>query len=151
MGILTVTGVFDKNLMPDKEDYCVYSLLDKNKNIIYVGQSSNLRSRIFNHLSTEKDFNYVEWSLCEKDDMNNLEAEGIVKAKSPMNKILPKNDLYMSTISLQKDILKQLADSLSSFIVFNAHNSTKYITRENYDTVTNLINELSIQLKAECK
>tara|TARA_R110000851_G_C12732066_1_gene529840 strand:- start:115 stop:570 length:456 start_codon:yes stop_codon:yes gene_type:complete len=151
MGFLKVTGLFDKNLMPEKEDHCVYSLLDCDKNIIYVGQSSNLKARIFSHLSSDKDFDYVEWALCDKDDMNNLEALGIVKANGSMNKVLPKNDLYMSVGRTQKEIAKKVADCLSSFIVFSSHSNSKYITRENYNAAINLTDEISIKLKAECK
>lgn len=151
MPTLKVNGVFDKNLMPKKEDYCVYSLLDSNKNIIYVGQSSNLKSRIFNHLSSDKEFDYVEWSLCEEADMNNLEAMGIVKANSPMNKILPKNDLYMSIGSIKRDVDIGITKLLSDVSVFSAHNSTKYITRENYDISMNLVSDFLFKLKAEVK
>lgn len=151
MGFLKINGVFDKNLMPDKEDHCVYSLLDIDKKIIYVGQSSNLKVRIFHHLSTGKEFDYVEWSLCEKEDMNNLEAQGIVKSKNSINKTLPKNDLYMSIGRIQKEMLSEITKGLSSAIVFTSTTNSKYITRENYERIIKLTKNLSLKLKAEVK
>ena len=152
MGILKVNGVFDKNLMPDRDDYCVYSLLDNDRNVVYVGQSKDLKQRIFNHLSSEKEFSYIEWCICEKEEMNNLEAAGIVTSKNSANKALPKNDLYISVSTIRKEMSEQITNTTNSMnFVFTSSASIKYVTRADYDSAMNLFYKFNSQLKAEVK
>ncbi len=143
MSLLKASSVFDKDLMPEKGDYCVYSLLNKKKEIVYVGQSANLRQRIFTHLASSKEFDYIKWCVCEKSEMNNLEAEGIVKAKSPMNKALPKNDLYVGLGCLRREISEKVKEATEGInTVFTAGNNNKYITREDYNKVMSIFESL---------
>jgi len=152
MGILKVNGVFDKKLMPERNDYCVYSLMDDDKNIVYVGQSKDLKQRIFSHLSSDKEFSYIEWCVCSKEEMNNLEAEGIVNSKNSKNKSLPKNDLYISVSRIRKEILEQVTATTNDMdFVFTSGTSIKYVTRANYDNVMDLFYSFNEQLKAEVK
>jgi hypothetical protein len=149
MGFLKVNGVFDNNLMPSKEEYCVYSLLDESRKAVYVGQSSNLRGRIFNHLSGKKKFCYIEWSLCDKEDMNNIEAARIVRAKSALNKRLPKNDLYMSGVAARIELSGKIKAILDGVSVFGSSNSVNFITRNDFDKFTALADKFIAALEAE--
>lgn len=70
----------DLKNIPD--NICGIYLLYKDDKVVYVGQSTNVNTRIKTHLSQGlKDFEKYIWFECEKDDLVKVEKEYINKFK----------------------------------------------------------------------
>lgn len=89
----------------------VYFLLKDNE-VVYVGQSGNVFSRCSSHVSC-KDFDSISWIPCIKSELNNLEADFIVKIKPKLNASMPSNDKYWPTSKLLKTIKDNYGIKLS--------------------------------------
>lgn len=86
--MISKRDVIEKCRPIKKEFYCIYALI-KNKNIVYIGQTSNIISRLSSHLHSNKDFD--SWSVIESfdyiesDSFNKLEKKYINKFKPKLN------------------------------------------------------------------
>ena len=73
--------------------------------LIYVGQSKQVQSRIMNHLRNKEirfdSFNITE---CDKSELNDIEAEYIIERNPVRNKTIPKNSVYCYKTSMISDI-----------------------------------------------
>ena len=93
MSIVKMNRLFEIGSIP-KHDYCVYRLMGANKSVIYVGQTSNMERRLYEHLSNGKEFLFFECVPCEKEDATSIEADEIVKHNPELNIMLPKTEKY---------------------------------------------------------
>ena len=67
----------------------VYKLLEDNE-VVYVGQTSNIFSRIYQHqIDKNKEFNSVEVIECAKHDVDEMEFAYICRFSPKLNKDLP--------------------------------------------------------------
>jgi len=65
---------------------CIYYLLDANDEVIYIGQTRNLYSRLIKHRFAGKNFVRYTFFPCEEGDLDRLEQEAIAKFKLATNK-----------------------------------------------------------------
>ena len=86
--MISKRDVIEKCRPIKKEFYCIYALI-KNKNIVYIGQTSSILSRLSSHLSSSKDFD--SWAIIESfdyidsDSFNKIEQKYISKFKPKLN------------------------------------------------------------------
>lgn len=99
----------------------VYLLIDSG-DVVYVGQSRNLASRVSSHIqSEEKDFDSVEFHECSEDELPEIEAMLIAMMKPKYNRTIPKCESYKSYSQVKKEyqgmhsvILEYLEPSFST-------------------------------------
>lgn len=92
-----------KKLGENKRLRGVYFLI-KNNEIVYVGQSTDIFSRISVHRKT-KDFdsyNYILFPEVSDEKLNNLEAEYIGKFTPKYNRQISNNDIYNYVFDTEK-------------------------------------------------
>lgn len=72
---------------------CIYVLIDGDS-VVYVGQTSNLISRLAQHAKTKRFTRY--WSVdCPRDELSSAEAAYIVALNPTLNAALPSNSEYV--------------------------------------------------------
>ena len=81
--------IIDRSRKITREYYCIYALIKNNK-IVYIGQTSNIVSRLGQHINSKKDFD--SWSIVEHLgkfmhtlEMNKIELKYIKKFKPKYN------------------------------------------------------------------
>jgi hypothetical protein len=96
--------------------YCIYFLF-KEDQVIYIGQSRNGGfDRIGQHLNyTDKDFDAYTIMPCHESEINELEAEYILRLNPPYNKNIPYNAKYKSIAYIQSKYKQWNKDKLLSF------------------------------------
>lgn len=84
------------DLIPVRKLRGVY-LLWKDGEVVYVGQSESIQQRVSAHLSDPKKyFNAVSYAIVETGDLNQLEAELIIRYDPHLNHDLPRNTRYIT-------------------------------------------------------
>ena len=74
----------------------IYFLIKQNE-IVYIGQSINLHSRMASHkISRIFDFDAYSWVECDKSDLGDTEAEYILRFKPVLNKGFPACGRFIS-------------------------------------------------------
>ncbi len=91
-------------IMPDDGDHCIYSLIDSNEDVVYIGQTANLESRLYSHLANGKDFSFFKYEVCDKSEATIKESEAIIKHNPKLNTSLPKNPKYKTSDQARKMI-----------------------------------------------
>lgn len=78
-------------------------LLWRGDEVVYVGQSVNIQQRIGVHLANpKKDFDAITYAIVESGDLNEIEAELIVKFNPCLNNELPRNNKYVTKSHVKK-------------------------------------------------
>ena len=80
----------------------IYLLYDDTDEVVYVGQSKYLEGRIKAHYKDKPDVRYAKYFEVPIDEMNEIEAEYIIKYLPVYNHSLPKNTLFYSLDGYQK-------------------------------------------------
>ena len=57
---------------PSDGVFCVYRLEDDFRNVFYVGQTRNLRERVYQHMTQGKKVRTVSFDVVEEGALNNL-------------------------------------------------------------------------------
>ena len=83
---------------------CVYMLLNEEKEIIYIGQTKQLKLRVSSHVQSKKDAFYFTFERVDAGKLNNKEASLISTHKPKYNKTLPRNDFYIKKSLFKRDI-----------------------------------------------
>jgi excinuclease UvrABC nuclease subunit len=120
---------------PEGETY-IY-ILFLGQACVYVGQSSALRERVYQHLVGKKEFDRVEYSLCKQEDANTNEADAIVDLRPALNKMLPPTDKYINKAEFKRLAVRAISVK-DEIIVFSTH-STEYMR---VDDAERLIEEI---------
>ena len=82
---------------------CGIYYLWREDEIVYIGQSTNILSRVATHLnSVVKVFDSYTYELCEPNLLNKLELESIIKHKPLYNIALPTNADYTTVNAVRK-------------------------------------------------
>ena len=129
----------------------IYSLYLGEK-CVYVGQSADVRSRVYTHLSSRKSFDSVSYFICDNSIANESEAAQIVKENPQLNNTLPPTKNYQLVGNLAKDIslmINEKSDELN--IAYQCGDGSKikrYITSKHASKIKQSILEI---LKAEIK
>ncbi len=92
------------------EQKYIYSLYF-NDLCVYVGQTMDLRSRVYAHLGDRKSFNSVSYFICSSESANQAEADEIVKKQPTLNGTLPSTSNYILVNNLTKEILSMINDN----------------------------------------
>ena len=137
--LIKLNQLFDLSSLPKEGEHCVYSLFDSAGNCIYVGQSGNLEGRIYSHFRDGKDFVKFNFDVCDESEALELEARTIVNLNPKMNKILPTNNSYISTVVLKNAVIKFINDNEDNLEIvfvgdkFSKAKTKKYVTVDYYD------------------
>lgn len=128
MNRIKLNQLYDSNGTPSNGQCCVYTLYS-DFDAVYVGQTKNLSKRLHDHALSGKVFTSFDFVICDKDKMNDTEADLIVKLNPTMNTNLPRTDKYFS--------VSQLKDEIYSFITSVIHNAPVVHYREKSGTTKN--------------
>ncbi len=129
---------------PAEGQCCVYFLFIGSE-IIYIGQTINLKARARNH---EVEFETLKYIPCNADDMNNLEALKIIEYKPKLNFTIPPNDNFKSMMHLKKAVFNELLKVRSPYNKKTNPKQPKnqtnifYVTNEDYKNLSRRIREL---------
>lgn len=99
------------NIEREHDETFIYSLMIDDV-CIYVGQTKNLKQRLYSHLANEKEFKSAIVYLCYDEDANNEEAKTIVKRGAKLNGMLPKTDSFVSMHSIASEMTRKITDEL---------------------------------------
>jgi len=117
---------------------CIYFLIENSK-IVYVGQSKNGGfDRIGAHLKySDKSFDSYYVQLCDINEINELEADYILKFSPLLNKNLPGNKKYKSILSMSKKYKQWNMDRFVSTIKSNGIQiyNEKYVESKLVDSI----------------
>jgi len=150
MSAIKINRLFEQNLMPDNNVFCVYCLFGSNGVCIYVGQTKNLEKRIYDQFKSGKEFERFSFELCDKKGANDLEALTIVRMKPTLNKNLPSNSKFVSTLKLREDISDLLFKNENKLrLSFTAarftearktrYKTKKYLSIDDYNHLINIV------------
>ncbi len=78
---------------------CIYFLMDGSE-IVYVGQSINIYSRLGGHFTTDKKFDRFSW-VCTSRPLNEAEADYIIKFNPKYNVGFPPCEKYTRNNSIK--------------------------------------------------
>lgn len=144
---IKLNKLFEFHSVPKEGEHCVYCLFNDLGECVYVGQSGNLPERIYSHFKDGKGFTSFTFDVCDQPMACELEARKIVEMNPLLNKVLPKNESYISTVSARNNILKLLVDNEDRLnIVFTGHKFSKakkkkYITKDDYNSIISNISK----------
>jgi len=130
MNRVKLSRLFNDAEMPKEGVTCIYSLFDGDV-CIYVGQSINVRKRIYDHLSFGKVFDSFEFSYCDHDKGNEEEVAMIIKKQPTLNKVLPPTNKYISLTTMSAQITQLLFDNkeILSFSFSGAEHKNPKLTK----------------------
>jgi len=99
---------------------CIYFLINDNE-IVYVGQNINGGlERVNAHAKLgKKKFNYYTIIKCDYKNMNEIEAEYILKFEPIYNKIIPVNSKYKSLVKIKKSLKKEDIEFFNTWLLVN--------------------------------
>jgi len=80
----------------------IYALFDHHDNLLYVGQTTGLDSRIRAHYSDKPQVRYAKYIEIPLSELNDVEASLILRHLPPLNKTVPKNTAYYTLEGYQK-------------------------------------------------
>ncbi len=125
MSVLSkVNPLFERFTDPTPGDRYIYSLISKG-DVVYIGQSKDLKTRVYSHLIDGKVFDQIEYYECTESEANELEANAIVRESPKLNTSLPKTKLYINENQLKKEI----SDCISDVVTYIAKKSCICFTR----------------------
>lgn len=115
--------------------------LTKGSEVIYVGQTMDIASRIKSH-SRYKDFDGFCYIKVPVWRVNLIEAFYIVKFNPAINKSIPKNKMYQSSSKTKELLMKEasikideMIEERASFSCKNSKASVKYATLGSFEDV----------------
>ncbi len=88
--------------------------LTKGDDVIYVGQSSNLKNRLGGH--RDKDYDGISFISVPEHAMNDVEAHYIVKFNPELNNALPSSNLYVSKGNVRSQMIAIIDELVSGAI-----------------------------------
>ena len=113
---------------------CIYFLIDDDE-IVYVGQSVNIYFRFMCHGISGKIFNRISWIDIGDADLDETEADYIIKFNPKYNNSLPICDKYTrNTIIPDLELRSEIEDMLTPLYSFSRKYSTGIITIHVYHT-----------------
>ena len=148
---IIVNKLFDDMDPPKDGDHYVYCLIDETDKVIYVGQTCNLRNRIYQHLSMGKEFVKFTFEICSKENSNDLEARTIIEKKPEYNKVLPINSMVVIASTVKVRIHKQITSLLNeidcAFEVDKDKSKRRYITIPVQESIEDIFDNAVIKCR----
>lgn len=144
-----VGKVYDsRNIFETKGISCCTYHLIRGGEVVYVGQSTNIQSRLKSHVSGPMDFDSFTLFECSESELSNNEAEDIVTYNPEHNSLLPVNDKYLSVSAYTKEVsevVREFADSLEpSLVRFGGRDNTLqrvYIEKPNVEDLIEFLKQ----------
>jgi excinuclease UvrABC nuclease subunit len=105
--------MLDGCTLPKEGTLCIYRLLDNLNDVIYVGKTIHLKTRLYRHLMDGKGFISFSYFTCDEAGSIELERDEILKYNPRLNIELPKTDKYKNieqARSMIKDVVYEKAD-----------------------------------------
>lgn len=94
--------------------HCVYRLISDLGVVVYVGRTSFPSSRIQSHMSSDREFNSIEFDAFDSmQDLQENEARQIVEHDPKYNSELPMTDLFPKLKTAQDDVFLSIKDVVS--------------------------------------
>tara|TARA_R110000850_G_C9699836_1_gene439981 strand:+ start:47 stop:514 length:468 start_codon:yes stop_codon:yes gene_type:complete len=146
-------------LMPEFPDLAIeesyiYKLFDGDT-CAYVGKTNCLRSRIYQHIGSDKTFTRVEADICKSADASYKEAATIIEMKPTLNMQLPVTLDFPNLTTVKKQIIEELSrlDEALEVIFITGNEGckkTKYVHKKDADELISRVIK-AIHNKKECK
>ena len=105
MSVEILNNILDGCTTPNEGEHCVYSLLDDLNKVVYVGKTTRLKTRLYEHIMDGKGFLSFSYAVCDAGNATKLERDEIIKHDPILNKSLPRTEKY-KTIDQAKAIIK---------------------------------------------
>lgn len=144
-------------ITPERGYTFIYRLL-KDDCVIYVGQTKNIKSRVYQHNRDGKDFSLIQFYPCEMASSTKQERDEILRFNPKFNKDLPKTDKYITLGQARSIMSKGIASSISNRlnVIFTGTEDKKsnriYVSASDVNKQTEILTELINKLHAkECK
>ena len=126
----------------------IYRLIS-NGECVYVGQTVDLKPRIYHHLYKGKCFDSIHVFQCEIEELNNVEAKLIVKLKPMLNKSIPKCDAFVRITSVRDEICALImSDGINPDYTESGGNAVKYVTLEKRNEILKLVSDIILKAEA---
>lgn len=125
----------------------IYKLINIGE-VIYVGQTKDLKRRCYSHMANGKDFDSVDFKLVNADKANDEEAVLIVEFNPEANKLLPENSMFVNVRGV-KDRLSEIIDSSLSLAPL-AHTSDYNNGKRTVSYISSELSEEIISALSEC-
>mgnify|MGYP003109508465 CR=1 FL=1 len=110
---IKVNLVFGEKI-PEKGVCCVYQLINEKGITFYVGQTLDLKKRLYQHILDGKSPYSFSYDVVDEGKANNIEAGLIITLKPELNKSIPTNDFYTLKSTLKKELSKKLLEFVNS-------------------------------------
>lgn len=125
---------FIENSFDDTPTIGVYELF-LNDELIYVGQSVDVKSRILQHVRAgEIFFDSFNVTNCEKSELNDIEASYIIERGPKRNLTIPVNSIYCTRSAIQNEVMKHIKEKTRELDVVhstgNGHMSNRIYIRK---------------------
>jgi hypothetical protein len=148
--------MFECGDYPDDGVPCVYSLIDPNGVVVYVGQSIAVRSRLYTHVSSGITFADFNVTVVEESEMNDQEALLIVKHNSRFNQTIPKNTRYINRSTAKSNIalhairlVNRLPAALHREPKYKGGKTFSYVSKKDQDKILSQLDDLFCDFENE--
>ena len=157
--VIKLNRIMQPNVIPEGKNICVYKLY-KDSTVVYVGQSKELKTRLYTHLNKKVDYDSFSFVSCTEDEVDELEAHTIILFNCELNKNIPRSKKYPPISVYKKEIRKAVTIRFEKFfkelniapeIVFSRDGikfKRDYVTGQQLDEHLNIIKNMNI-LKGE--
>lgn len=96
----------------DKDQHYLYHLMDDAENILYIGCTVDIHSRVAVHKAEKTiPFKKCRYFLCDKKQRRNIEAMEIFEYMPEYNRSFPKNDIFMKIPKEWENDFVEVTDS----------------------------------------
>jgi len=124
-------ALIDRAVKPTPAPCGIYFLV-KQDEVVYVGQSVDFHNRVLAHKKLGViDFDTYSWIECKKADLNNMEAEYILKFKPVLNKGFPCCDRFVSSNALRSKGLGKI--KFKNYVAKSSHARYSFFDYIYYD------------------
>lgn len=80
----------------------IYFLISKEYEIVYIGSTCNIYTRLSSHLNSNKNFESIKFFQVPKEIASEIEADLIIKYDPKYNLCIPNNELWISLARYKK-------------------------------------------------
>jgi len=112
---MKVDHINESNITSEYGCAFIYRLMKDNE-VVYVGQTKNIKTRMQQHTSSEKDFDLVQFYPCEVSSSTRIERDEILRFRPVLNKGLPKTDKYITLRQAATTTGKAVSERMFSYL-----------------------------------
>ena len=112
---MTAEHIKESSINPEPGYAYIYRLVNI-KDVIYVGQTKNIRSRSAQHERSNKIFTTIQFYPCKMSDSTEKERDEILKFNPILNKDLPKTDKYITIRQASAIVNLRISEMVSKYL-----------------------------------